>query len=67
MDFCAWMEVFLGGRWWTFDPHNGAPRVGRVLTKVGMQHRRSALESRAQIVATKRRITACRGGTNIKP
>jgi transglutaminase-like putative cysteine protease len=31
MDFCAWMEVFLGGRWWTFDPRNGAPRVGRVL------------------------------------
>lgn len=31
MDFCAWMEVFLGGRWWTFDPRNGVPRIGRVL------------------------------------
>jgi transglutaminase-like putative cysteine protease len=31
MDFCAWMEVFLGGRWWTFDPRNGTRRVGRVL------------------------------------
>jgi transglutaminase-like putative cysteine protease len=31
MDFCAWMEVFLGGRWWTFDPRNNTPRVGRVL------------------------------------
>jgi len=31
MDFCAWMEVFLGGRWWTFDPRNNQPRVGRVL------------------------------------
>jgi transglutaminase-like putative cysteine protease len=31
MDFCAWMEVFLGGRWFTFDPRNGARRVGRVL------------------------------------
>ena len=20
MDFAAWMEVWLGGRWWTFDP-----------------------------------------------
>ena len=20
MDFCAWMEVFLDGAWWTFDP-----------------------------------------------
>ena len=19
-DFCAWMEVYLGGQWWTFDP-----------------------------------------------
>lgn len=31
MDFCAWMEVFLGDRWWTFDPRNNQPRVGRVL------------------------------------
>jgi len=31
MDFCAWMEVFLGGRWWTFDPRNNARRKGRVL------------------------------------
>jgi transglutaminase-like putative cysteine protease len=31
MDFCAWMEVFLGGRWWTFDPRNNRPRAGRVL------------------------------------
>lgn len=31
MDFCAWMEVFLSGRWWTFDPRNNTPRIGRVL------------------------------------
>ena len=31
MDFCAWMEVFLGGRWWTFDPRNRIRRTGRVL------------------------------------
>jgi transglutaminase-like putative cysteine protease len=31
MDFCAWMEVFLDGTWWTFDPRNNQPRVGRVL------------------------------------
>jgi transglutaminase-like putative cysteine protease len=31
MDFCAWMEVFLDGSWWTFDPRNNQPRVGRVL------------------------------------
>ena len=31
MDFCAWMEVYLGGRWWTFDPRNNTPRLGRIL------------------------------------
>jgi len=31
MDFCAWLEVFLGDRWWTFDPRNNARRVGRVV------------------------------------
>jgi transglutaminase-like putative cysteine protease len=31
MDFCAWMEVFLGGAWWTFDPRNNSRRIGRVL------------------------------------
>ena len=35
MDFAAWMEVYLGGRWWTFDPRNNAPRVGRVLIAQG--------------------------------
>ena len=31
MDFAAWMEVWLGGRWCTFDPRNNARRKGRVL------------------------------------
>jgi transglutaminase-like putative cysteine protease len=31
MDFAAWMEVYLGDRWWTFDPRNNERRVGRVL------------------------------------
>jgi transglutaminase-like putative cysteine protease len=31
MDFCAWMEVFLGGAWWTFDPRNNQRRLGRVV------------------------------------
>jgi transglutaminase-like putative cysteine protease len=35
MDFCAWMEVFLDDRWWTFDPRNNVPRVGRVLVGRG--------------------------------
>ena len=35
MDFCAWMEVWLDGRWWTFDPRNNRPRTGRVLIGQG--------------------------------
>jgi transglutaminase-like putative cysteine protease len=31
MDFAAYMEVFLGDRWYTFDPRNNARRKGRVL------------------------------------
>src|SRR5208282_1315131 len=35
MDFSAWFEVYLGGRWWTFDARNNQPRLGRVLMAVG--------------------------------
>jgi transglutaminase-like putative cysteine protease len=31
MDFAAWMEVWLGERWWTFDPRNNRRRKGRIL------------------------------------
>lgn len=31
MDFCAWLEAYVGDRWWTFDPRNNAPRAGRIL------------------------------------
>jgi transglutaminase-like putative cysteine protease len=35
MDFAAWMEVYLGGRWYAFDPRNNVPRIGRVLMARG--------------------------------
>lgn len=35
MDFAAWMEVYLGGKWWTFDPRNNDVRFGRVLIARG--------------------------------
>src|SRR5229473_1215629 len=35
MDFAAWMEVYLGGRWHTLDPRNNVPRIGRVLIARG--------------------------------
>jgi transglutaminase-like putative cysteine protease len=31
MDFCAWMEVWLRDRWYTFDPRNDQHRVGRTV------------------------------------
>jgi len=34
-DFAAWIEVWLGGRWHTFDPRNNTPRIGRVLMARG--------------------------------
>jgi transglutaminase-like putative cysteine protease len=34
-DFAAWIEVYLGGRWHTFDPRNNAPRIGRILIAQG--------------------------------
>lgn len=35
MDFSAWFEAYLGGRWHTFDPRNGIPRIGRILIGQG--------------------------------
>jgi transglutaminase-like putative cysteine protease len=35
MDFCSWFEAWLDGRWWTFDPRNNEPRVGRVVIARG--------------------------------
>jgi transglutaminase-like putative cysteine protease len=35
MDFAAWMEVWLGDRWYIFDPRNNVPRIGRVLMARG--------------------------------
>jgi len=34
-DFAAWFEAYLGGRWYTFDPRNNAPRIGRILIARG--------------------------------
>jgi transglutaminase-like putative cysteine protease len=35
MDFAAWFEVYLDGRWHTFDARNNRPRVGRVVVGRG--------------------------------
>ena len=35
MDFAGWFEAWLGGRWYTFDPRNNMPRIGRILIARG--------------------------------
>ncbi|MCO5089425.1 transglutaminase family protein [Bosea sp. (in: a-proteobacteria)] len=35
MDFNAWFEVFLGGRWYTFDARHNEPRIGRIVIARG--------------------------------
>ena len=35
MDFSAWFDVFLGGRWYTFDARHNHPRIGRILMGTG--------------------------------
>ena len=34
-DFAGWFEAYVGGRWYTFDPRNNIPRIGRVLIAQG--------------------------------
>jgi transglutaminase-like putative cysteine protease len=35
MDFSAWFEVFLGGRWYSFDARHNHPRIGRIVMARG--------------------------------
>jgi transglutaminase-like putative cysteine protease len=35
MDFSAWFEVFIGGRWFTFDARHNHPRIGRIVIARG--------------------------------
>jgi transglutaminase-like putative cysteine protease len=35
MDFAGWFEAYLEGGWYTFDPRNNAPRIGRILIARG--------------------------------
>jgi len=35
MDFSAWFEAYIGGRWYTFDARHNRPRVGRIVMARG--------------------------------
>lgn len=35
MDYNAWFEVYLGGRWFVFDARHNIPRIGRITVSYG--------------------------------
>jgi transglutaminase-like putative cysteine protease len=35
MDFSAWFEIFLDGRWFSFDARHNRPRIGRIVIARG--------------------------------
>jgi transglutaminase-like putative cysteine protease len=35
MDFSAWFEVYLDGKWFTFDARHNTPRIGRIVMARG--------------------------------
>lgn len=43
MDFSAWFEVYLGGRWHTFDARHDARRIGRIVMAYGRDAADAAL------------------------
>ena len=36
MDFHAYCEVYIGGRWFTYDARYNVPRIGRVKVSCGL-------------------------------
>jgi len=45
MDFAGWFEAYLDGQWYTFDPRNNTPRVGRILIARGRDASDAAISS----------------------
>ena len=43
MDFSAWFEVYLGGRWYTFDARHNRPRIARIVMARGRDATDTAL------------------------
>ena len=35
MDFSAWFDVYLGGKWHALDARHNTPRIGRILMARG--------------------------------
>src|SRR5260221_6824470 len=54
MDFHAWFEAYLGGRWYSFDARHNVPRIGRVVIGRG----RDAVDTALSTQYGSRRLTA---------
>ena len=53
MDFSAWFEAYLGGRWYTFDARHNTPRIARIVMARGRDATDTAITTgfgRAQLV-----------------
>lgn len=61
MDMHAWYEVFLGGRWYAFDPTQPEPRGGRVVVAQGRDAADVAfLSEYGTLEVTKMEVTVAR-------
>jgi len=69
MDFSAWTEVFLDGRWYTFDARHNIPRIGRVVMARGRDAADVALTTSFGATSLKRfEVTTYEvAGTSIHP
>jgi transglutaminase-like putative cysteine protease len=45
MDFSAWFEAYLGGRWRVFDARHNCPRIGRIAMAIGRDATDTALST----------------------
>ena len=45
MDFSAWFEVWLDGKWYTFDARHNTRRIGRMVVARAASDRRPLLHS----------------------
>ena len=51
MEFCAWMQVYLADRWYTFAPRNNTRRIGHIV--IGRGRNSSRGSSSVQSLALK--------------
>ncbi|CAN5379085.1 transglutaminase family protein [soil metagenome] len=69
MDFSAWFDVYLGGRWHTFDARHNTPRIGRILMARGRDATDTALTTAfgpAQLVQFDVRTDEYRGTGEVR-